>query len=338
MADGGLTVFDGSLLREATVSADSLFSASGDGDPTTIDGAHLLSEAESVASSLLLGLSLPENLKAATLRRLGFDELSFRSLHFNRESASETLRKYVAAVADELRDDPFVVSVLDGSIIRMLLEDEDDFAMLAENLFTELDRDDTGKLCKSETRNALAQMGVEMGVPSPSVNAKSDDLLDDILRKHGAEGEELLGQAQFANLLQAVLQSLADALGLKPIVVIQDIKVINGSKIRQILANEELLLDTIDRIFDKQTASELDGGSIRKFRALLEKDGTEFGLPLAGSNEALVLLYDQVFGSLDIQNDEELDKEAFGSAVKQILQEILNQMESNPVFHEPEGN
>ncbi|KAF3771969.1 hypothetical protein EJ110_NYTH59083 [Nymphaea thermarum] len=183
MADGGLTVFDGSLLREAIVSADTLFSASGDGDPTTIDGAHLLAEAESVSSSLLLGLSLPENLKAATLGRLGFDEPSFRSLHFNRESASETLQKYVAAVADELRgivsvgrriattssfDDPLVVSVLDGSIIRMLLEDEDDFAMLAENLFTELDRDDTGKLCKSETRNALAQMGVEMGVPSPS--------------------------------------------------------------------------------------------------------------------------------------------------------------------------
>ncbi|CAN6439566.1 unnamed protein product [Victoria cruziana] len=168
MADGGLTVFDGSLLREASVSADALFSDSGEGDRTTIDGAGLLSEAESVSSSILLGLALPENLKAATLRRLGFDESSFRSLRFDIESASDMLRKYVLAVADELRDDPLVVSVLDGRIIRILLEDEDDFAMLAENLFTELDRDDTGKLCKSETRNALAQMGVEMGVPSPS--------------------------------------------------------------------------------------------------------------------------------------------------------------------------
>lgn len=47
----------------------------------------------------------------------------------------------------------------------MFLEDEDDFAMLAENLFTDLDTEDKGKISKSETRNALVHMGVEMGVP-----------------------------------------------------------------------------------------------------------------------------------------------------------------------------
>ena len=62
-------------------------------------------------------------------------------------------------------DNPLVVSVLDGSTLRLLLEDEDDFAMLAENLFTDLDVEDKGKISKSEIRNALVQMGVEMGVP-----------------------------------------------------------------------------------------------------------------------------------------------------------------------------
>lgn len=62
-------------------------------------------------------------------------------------------------------DEPLVVSVLDGSIIRLFLEDEDDFAMLAENLFTDLDTEDDGKLSKCEIRNALVNMGVEMGVP-----------------------------------------------------------------------------------------------------------------------------------------------------------------------------
>lgn len=76
--------------------------------------------------------------------------------------------------------------------------------------------------------------GINVYLLALLVNAKSDNLLDDILRKHGAEGDELLGQAQFANLLQAVLQGLADALALKPIVVIQDIKVIYGSKIKQV--------------------------------------------------------------------------------------------------------
>jgi len=62
-------------------------------------------------------------------------------------------------------DNPLVVSILDGSTFRLLLKDEDDFAMLAESLFTDLDDEDEGKISKSEIRNALVQMGVEMGVP-----------------------------------------------------------------------------------------------------------------------------------------------------------------------------
>ena len=37
--------------------------------------------------------------------------------------------------------------------------------MLAENLFTDLDVEDKGKISKSQIQNALVQMGVEMGVP-----------------------------------------------------------------------------------------------------------------------------------------------------------------------------
>jgi hypothetical protein len=47
----------------------------------------------------------------------------------------------------------------------MLLEDEDEFAMLAETLFTELDTDDSGKLSRNELRPAILQLGIEQGVP-----------------------------------------------------------------------------------------------------------------------------------------------------------------------------
>lgn len=62
-------------------------------------------------------------------------------------------------------DTPVVVSILDGSTLKLILEDEDDFAMLAENLFTDLDEEDKGKLPKSQIRKALSLMGVDMGVP-----------------------------------------------------------------------------------------------------------------------------------------------------------------------------
>lgn len=62
-------------------------------------------------------------------------------------------------------EDPLVVAVLDGKTLRVFLEDEDDFAMLAENLFTDLDTEDKGKICKSQISSALLHMGVELGVP-----------------------------------------------------------------------------------------------------------------------------------------------------------------------------
>lgn len=65
-------------------------------------------------------------------------------------------------------DDPLVASILDGSTLRLYLEDEDDFALLAENLFTELDVEDKGKIKTKEIQTALDQMGVEMGIPPPS--------------------------------------------------------------------------------------------------------------------------------------------------------------------------
>lgn len=45
----------------------------------------------------------------------------------------------------------------------------------------------------------------------------------------------MLGQAQFAELLQAVLQDLVQALSAKHVVVIQDIKLSNGSKLRKVV-------------------------------------------------------------------------------------------------------
>lgn len=65
-------------------------------------------------------------------------------------------------------DDPIVVTILDGKTIHVFLDDEDDFAMLAENLFTDLDVEDRGKISKDEIQNALIHMGIESGIPSIS--------------------------------------------------------------------------------------------------------------------------------------------------------------------------
>ncbi|KAF9606027.1 hypothetical protein IFM89_022153 [Coptis chinensis] len=321
--DGGLTVLDGTTLRETQLHIPNTNGI------TVITGAELITIAETQASSSLFNISLPQTLISNALKRLNIADVdTFHSKEFKtQEEAFFKLKDYVIAIADELKDDPMVVCVLDGSAIRLFLEDEDDFAMLAENLFTDLDVADIGKIKKNEIRNALVHMGVELGVPPFSEFC----LLEDILKKHGAEGEEELGQAQFAESLQPVLQDLADALAEKHIVIVQNIKINNGSKLRKLLADDEQLNSVMEKILHGIGADNDKTGCIKIIRDILEKSGSTFGIPPPEGNEAVVLLYDQVFAEVD--NEKTIDRDHIKPSVKDILQKFSEQLEANPIFH-----
>ncbi|PIA31599.1 hypothetical protein AQUCO_04900121v1 [Aquilegia coerulea] len=322
MSDGGLTVLDGTILRDIELRLPDTNGA--------VTGAELLSIAETETSSSLFGLSLPETLKSNALKRIHIDAVNFSSKEFDKEEASSLLKDYVIAIADELKDDPLVVSVLDGSPLRLFLEDEDDFAMLAENLFTDLDVVDKGKIQKKEIRNALHHMGVELGVPPLSAEFP---VLDDILKKHGAEGEEELGQAQFAESLQPVLQDLADALSAKNIVIIQNIKISNGSKLRKLLADEEELNNVIEQILVTDDAKD-EKVCTQAIRASFEKNGPMMGLPPLKPNDVMVLLYDQVFAAVDEKNSGDIGRDKCVELVKSILEKFAEVLEANPILHD----
>jgi len=59
-------------------------------------------------------------------------------------------------------------------------------------------------------------------------------ILDDIIKKHDADSDEELGQAQFAELLQQVLQEIADVLHEKPITIVLNVEIFTGSRIRKV--------------------------------------------------------------------------------------------------------
>ncbi|KAL6278802.1 hypothetical protein ACE6H2_022403 [Prunus campanulata] len=318
MSDGALTVLDGNHLRAIDLSLPEA--------EVSLTGAQVLDLADSKASSSLFGLSLPQSLKSSALKRISLqDDDVFRLKELDREQALKVITDYITAIADELKDDPLVISVLDGYTLRLFLEDEDDFAMLAENLFTDLDVEDTGKINKNEIRNALVHMGVEMGVPPISEFPP----LSDILKKHEADGEEELGQAQFAELLQPVLQELSEALAKKHFVFIQNIKIVNGSKLRKLLADEKQLNIIVEKILEDKHQGKDGSGNAERIRSFLEKNGTELGLPPSEANEAVALLYDAVFADL-----EEAGEDKFGNLVKQILEKFAEQLEASPVFHD----
>lgn len=96
MSDPTLQVLDGTQLAGLDLSL-------GDGSFT---GAQIIDIALSRASSSLFRLSLPDSLKASALTRLltpDADSDAFRSAVYAADKASDVLRDYITAVADELK-------------------------------------------------------------------------------------------------------------------------------------------------------------------------------------------------------------------------------------------
>lgn len=316
---------DGTQLRALDLS---LPLAEGGG---LITGAEVLELAESRASLALHGLVLSESLKSAALQRLGVSYGSaFRTTELDYNKASSILQTYVSAIADELKDDPIVVAILDGRTLQMFLEDEDDFAMLAENLFTDLDTEDRGKIAKNEIQNALIHMGLEMGIPPLSEFPQ----LSDILKRHGAEGKEELGQAQFAQLLQSVLQELAEALAKKHIVMVQNIKIVNGSKLRKLLTDENQLDGVLKKILLEKNDTKKEESSTSIIRVFLEKSGKDLGLPPSKVDETAII-FDEVFTEIESEKrDSEAEKDEFMVLLKEILEKFAEILEANPVLYD----
>ncbi|EEF31112.1 uncharacterized protein LOC8269341 [Ricinus communis] len=318
---GGMTVLDGTHLRSLQISLPD--------SAVNLNGAELLDFADSKASDSLFGLSLPQSLKFSAFQRLNItDDVTFRKTELTREAATDKLNHYLTAIADELKDNPLVVSVLDGNTLRLFLEDEDDFAMLAENLFTELDIEDKGKISKCEIRNALVNMGVEMGIPP----FEELPLLNDILNKHGAEGEGDLGQSQFAELLQPILQEVADTLSQKHVVIIQNIKIVNGSELRKLLMTEKKLNNVTEKMLQDKRGKKAGQNNAEIIRDFLEENGKELGLPASEANEAVVLLYDAVFSDIKNEKCAAESEDEFKELVKEILEKFAEQLEANPVY------
>ncbi|KAG6599303.1 hypothetical protein SDJN03_09081, partial [Cucurbita argyrosperma subsp. sororia] len=326
MSEATITILDGTQLRAIDLSL--LFS------DRSVTGAQVLDLADSSVSSSLFGIALPETLRSSALNRIGFhDIVAFRRSELTRERASEILKAYVAAIADGLRDDPVVVSILDGNNLRVFLDDEDDFAMLAESLFTDLDTEDKGKIKKSEIKNALIHMGVETGVPPLSEYPS----LSDILQKHEVESSNELGQAQFAEVLQPVLQELADTLAKKPYVFIRSIKVANGAQIKKLLADEKQFSNVIEKLWQWQgTHKEEDEVTTsQKIRNYFEKEWRELGLPPTEANDAVVLLYDAIFADIAKEKCGSIsEKNQVEKLAKEILEIFVEQLEASPVYYD----
>jgi hypothetical protein len=87
---------------------------------------------------------------------------------------------------------------------------------------------------------------IDWGLESVAFAAtpEADALVSKLIAKYG-QGTEELGQAQFAALLQDVLQEMAESLAENPITIKRDVKLLNGSHLRKVVISGPLLVHTV---------------------------------------------------------------------------------------------
>ncbi|BBN19673.1 hypothetical protein MPTK1_8g12640 [Marchantia polymorpha subsp. ruderalis] len=330
--EGSVRVLDGSQITAALPTmaekAQKKFKEIDTANKGYVTPADVKSAAVSEAAALLLGTQVSAQVFDSAIKGVPLPEATT----LNQEAFATSLIDCLRAIANALHDEPIVVSVLDGSTIRALLDDEDEFAMVAENLFTDLDVDESGKLNRSELRPAVLQLGLEQGVPPPSAKPEADELITKLLQKYSADGSEELGQAQFAELLQTVLQDLADSLTNQPIIIVRDVRVLNGSKIRKMLENEKALAEVADNIFADLDANKDGKLTKNEIRPLFENQGSQWGLPSPEESEAVNELYNELFKEIDSDKSGQVDKSEFKVLTKVLFEGFAEQLRLEPIL------
>ena len=97
MSDAGVSTFlDGAHLLDLHVTLPE--------SDVAFTGAQVLDLADSAVSSSLFSLSLPQTLKSSALQRINIqNDDVFRRTELAPDQASQTIKLYIAAIADELK-------------------------------------------------------------------------------------------------------------------------------------------------------------------------------------------------------------------------------------------
>lgn len=108
---------------------------------------------------------------------------------------------------------------------------------------------------------------------------------------------------------------------------------LNISVCLQLLEHKELLDDEMESMFGDWNARGRGEGNMERLQGLLKAKGSRLGLPPAESNEAVALLYDQIFSEIKEEVIAgELTRDAFHIVVSDIMEKLVDQLEANPIF------
>ncbi|CAO2838142.1 unnamed protein product [Amaranthus hypochondriacus] len=320
----GLIVIDGSELSGANTSIAEDVIAKG------MSPEQFFELAFSRVSEFLYGLEVPPS---SPMLNFGFQDLyNFRQLL--EQDPQRLLQDYINVLSERLKASPLVVTILDGSMIYKYLENEEDYASLVDELFTQLDSDREDLVKKTHMSAAILFFGFKIHI---SRSFADSPMIDDLMKKHGVdEGDEKLDKQQFSELLKPILQDIADTLALNHVTVETTFTLSNGGITKQLL-EEEMFLDVFRNVlYQQSSSSEEDESFADVVNTFFERNtSATYGIPpYDADDEFVVLLYDSVFSDNDFKKKAmDLNKDEVGDLAKKVLEKFAQELEANPLFY-----
>ncbi|KAM0824375.1 hypothetical protein ACQ4PT_070246 [Festuca glaucescens] len=232
------------------------------------------------------------------------------------------------------------VQVLDGSDIRELVENKEEFAKFVESKFRHLDRDGDGRLSVRELQPAVADIGAAIGLPARGSSAQADHIYSEVLNEFTHGKQDSVSKQEFQVVLSDILLGMAAGLQRDPIVILR----MNGEDLNEFVHSSTYETEAV-AIFSQVGQS--GNASLRQcLSAALRQLTVDQGMPPASDSLVFTLLTNADQGIPVVENiiepatqqlsadqlDGPASHEAFFQEFRKYLGIIARRLQERPVI------
>lgn len=130
------------------------------------------------------------------------------------------LKKTLTQIAANLKAHPITVAILDGALLRKMVEDAKEFGKIVDELYSEADKNKDGTLSKAEVKPTVLGLATMLGIPPTGSSEEAEELVNCAFEEIDRDGSGNIQKEEFEALIRGALLTVADRLAENPITII----------------------------------------------------------------------------------------------------------------------
>ncbi|KAL2649334.1 hypothetical protein R1flu_017462 [Riccia fluitans] len=217
-------------------------------------------------------------------------------------------------------------ATMDGSRIKALVEDEEQFSVYVDKRFDALDADHNGTVTPAQLKPAVQSLGAALGLPPMGTSKETDHIYDEVYEQF-MDGNRTtrVEKKKFGKVLKDILLGLADGLERDPITVMK----LDGGELRKYATSERLEVDIIS-IFTRFDVRQEGRIPADRVIDVLPTISVRKGMPPAGDPKVQKLI-EKAMLDARINVGESLDQMQFVEMVRKLLVILADVLKQNPL-------